>query len=176
MFATAVTAAASVSGEAHAWPWGNFALRVLNFALFAGVIVYFFGKKAVAFFKGRTASIAADIESLEKRKSEAAKTLEDVGGRIADLENERKAILADYTAQGEAVKAAIIAQAEKNAAVILAQAKTTAQNEIQFAMDTMRDQMAERIVEATEKLLAEKLTEAEHAKLIDKYLTKVELN
>ena len=175
LLATAGAAVAS-GGEEHSLPWGNFALRILNFALFAGILVYFFGKKAVAFFKNRTTVISNEIASLEDRKAQAAQTLEDVGRRIADLENERKAILADYEAQGEALKAAIIAQGEKSAAQIVAQAKATAQNETQAALNAMRDQMADRIVEATQKLLAEKLTEAEHAKLIDKYVTKVVLN
>ena len=40
----------------------------------------------------------------------------------------------------------------------------------------MRAQMADEIIVAAEKLLAEKLTANEHEKLIDKYLTKVVLN
>ena len=43
-------------------------------------------------------------------------------------------------------------------------------------MDTMRAEMADKIVEATEKLLIQKLTAEEQAKLVDKYLTKVVLN
>lgn len=174
LLGTAGTAAAA-SGE-HGLPWGNFAMRVLNFAVFAGILYYFLGKRVADFFKKRSTGIADEISSLEERKAAAEKNLEEVGRRIADLESERKAILADYQAQGEAVKKAIIAQAEKNAEHIMAQAKATAQNEIQGAMDDMRVQMAEHIVEATEKLLAERLTEAEHAKLIDKYLNKVVLN
>ena len=43
-------------------------------------------------------------------------------------------------------------------------------------LDAMRAEMAEQIVAATEKLLAQKLSASEHTKLIDKYLTKVVLN
>ncbi len=171
----ASAAAASGDGE-HPLPWGNFLWRVLNFALFIGVLGYFFGKKIVGFFKGRTDSIATEISSLESRKAEAQKNLADVETRIANLESERQAILNDYKAQGEALKASIVAQAEKSAAQIAAQAKVTAQNEINAAMDAMRAEMADKIVEATEKLLAKKLSAAEHTKLVDKYLTKVVLN
>ena len=81
-----------------------------------------------------------------------------------------------FTAQGEAMKAAIIAQAEKTAEQITASAKKTAENEINAAIGAMRAEMAEHIVAATEKLLAQKLSASEHTKLIDKYLTKVVLN
>lgn len=173
---TTAGAAFGAPDGAHEPLWGNLALRVFNFALFIGVITFFFGKKIVAFFKGRTKGISDEIASLEQRKTEAALHLEEIGARIARLEKERQAILDDYTAQGEALKAAIVAQAEKSATRIMEQAQSTARNEIQQAMDDMRKQMAEEITAATERMLSEKLDAAEHAKLIDKYLTKVVLN
>ncbi len=175
LLATASFAIASEGGE-HGIPWGNFAFRVGNLILVLGVIYYFFGKKIVGFFKGRSQGIATEISSLEERKLEAQKSLKDVERRIADLDRECQAVLAEYTAQGEAMKSAIIAQAEKAAEQITASAKKTAENEINAAIDAMRAEMAEQIVAATEKLLAQKLSASEHTKLIDKYLTKVVLN
>lgn len=172
---TASIAVAS-GGEDHGLPLGNFALRILNFALVLGIIYYLFGKKIAAFFKARTEGIATEIASLEERKLEAAKNLANVEKRIANLESERQAILQEYTAQGEAMKASLIAQAEKAAAQLAESAKKTAENEINAAIDAMRAEMADHIIEATEKLLAKKLSAAEHAKLVDKYLTKVVLN
>ncbi len=172
------TSAAFASGDGgeHPLPWDNFLYRVINFVLFAGALAYFFGKKVKAFFKGRTEGIALEISSLETRKVEAQESLANVEKRIANLETERLAIIADYTAQGEALKASIIAQAERTATAMTAQAKITAQNEIAQAVETIRAELAEKIVEATEKLLTQKLSADEHTKLVDQYLTKVVLN
>ena len=156
--------------------WSNTFLRIINAALFIGFIAYFGGKKIVGFFKGRSQGIATEIASLEERKKAAEQSLADVERRIANLEQERQAIIADYTAQGEALKSAIIQEAEKAASHITAQAKAAAQNEIKAAVETMRAEMADKIVEATEKLIAKKLSAAEQIKLVDKYLTKVVLN
>ena len=156
--------------------WSNTFLRIINIALFIGAIAYFWGKKIVGFFKGRSEGIATEISSLEERKKAAEKNLADVERRIANLEQERQAIIADYTAQGEALKTAIIQEAEKAAAQITSQAKAAAQNEIKAAIETMRAEMADKVVEATEKFIAQKLSVAEHTKLVDKYLTKVVLN
>jgi F-type H+-transporting ATPase subunit b len=156
--------------------WSNTFLRIINAALFIGFIAYFGGKKIVGFFKGRSQGIATEIASLEERKKAAEQSLADVERRIANLEQERQAIIADYTAQGEALKSAIIQEAEKAASHITAQAKAAAQNEIKAAVETMRAEMADKVVEATEKFIAQKLSAAEHAKLVDKYLTKVVLN
>ena len=175
LFSTSL-ALASGDGEPHKESWSNLFFRLLNLAFFLGVVYYFFGKKIIAFFTGRTAGIASEISSLEQRKAEALKNLADVEQRIANLEKERQAILDEYRVQGEAVQAAILAQAEKTAAQVTAQAKITAENEIKAAIEAMRAEMADTIVAATEKLLAKKLTASEQTKLIDKYLTKVVLN
>ena len=175
LIVSATLAFAAGDGEHHE-SWLNLAFRVVNFIVFGVAVYYFFGKKIAAFFRGRTEGIASELASLDERKAKAQADLADVEKRIANLEGERKAILADYTAQGEALKASIVAQAEKSAAQITAQAKLTAQNEINAAIEAMRAEMADKIVEATEQLITKKLSEAEHTKLVDKYLTKVVLN
>jgi F-type H+-transporting ATPase subunit b len=167
------TACAASEAGGHGESWNNLIWRVLNVLLFGGALAYLAGKKAVAFFKNRTEAIAREISGLEERKAEAAKALEEIGRRIANLEEERRIILAEYEGQGQALKEAIVAQAEKAAARILSQAEASARNEINAAMDAMRARMAEEIIRATERLLAEKLTPAEHARLIDTYLAKV---
>jgi F-type H+-transporting ATPase subunit b len=171
----AAPAIAAGDGE-HGESWSNTVFRLINIALFIGVIAYFWGKKIVGFFKGRSQGIATEISSLEERKKAAEQSLADVERRIANLEQERQAIIAEYTAQGEALKAAIIQEAEKAAVQITSQAKATAQNEIKAAVEAIRAEMADKVVEATEKLIAKKLSASEHTKLVDKYLTKVVLN
>jgi F-type H+-transporting ATPase subunit b len=171
----AAPAIAAGDGE-HGESWSNTIFRIINIALFIGVIAYFWGKKIVGFFKERSQDIAAEISSLEERKKAAEQSLADVERRIANLEQERQTILAEYTAQGEALKAAIIQEAEKAALQITSQAKATAQNEIKAAVEAIRAEVADKVVEATEKLIAKKLSASEHTKLVDKYLTKVVLN
>ncbi len=173
---SAGAAFASEAGGGHELPWGNLAYRIINFVLFIGLITYFFGKKIKGFFQGRTQEIANEISSLEQRKAETAASLAGVEERIKNLEQERKAILAEYQAQGEAAKAAIIAKAHAAAERLQEQAKRSAQNEIDQALEAVRADIAEKIVHAAERLLAERLTAKEHAELIDQYLTKVVLN
>ena len=70
LICTASLAFASGDGESHE-SWLNLLYRVINFAIFGGAIYYFFGKKIIAFFKGRTEGVATEIASLEERKAEA---------------------------------------------------------------------------------------------------------
>ena len=169
------TAYAAADGEHHE-SWLNLFLRIINLALFVGAIWFFFGKKIKGAFVGRSEGIATEIASVEERKAEAQKKLEEVEKRIANLDAERDAILENYRQQGEAMSADIVARAEKTAQAITEQAKTTVQNEVTQVIAAMREQVAEEIIAAAEKAVAKKLTPAEQAKLIDKYLTRVVLN
>ncbi len=162
--------------EHHGVPWMNFILRVVNFIIFVGIIWWAAGKKIVAFFGGRRKQIKEDLDDLSSRQAEAEKKLKGVESSIANLEQEKKAILEQAQQQGEALKQAIIDKAKADAEALKAQAQRTAANEAKAALDTMRAQMADLVVEAARKMIEDKLTEKDHEKLVDEYLTKVVLN
>ena len=169
-------ALASEGGEEHALPWGNYILRLINFGIFVGIIWYLAGKKIAAFFGGRRSQIKKDLDDLEVRQNEASKRLKDVEQSIANLETERKSLLDEARAQGEALKASIIEKARKDAEQIKAQARMSAEHESKAAMDALRAQMADMIVEAATKIVREKLSDKDHERLVDEYLTKGVLN
>ncbi|MCC8193157.1 MAG: ATP synthase F0 subunit B, partial [Deltaproteobacteria bacterium] len=112
---------------------------------------------------------------LETRKEKARHDLLDVERRIANLENERKAILADYEARGEALKADIIAKAEEAASQITTQARKTAQNEIDKAVAALRDELADKIIDAAGESIAGSLSPKDQEKLLNSFLNKVVL-
>ena len=173
--ATAALASEGGGGEHHL-NWWNFTLRVINFVIFAGLLYYFGAKKISQFFGGRRKQIETQLHDLDERKAKAEARLAEVEKSIASLAAEKAKILEEYRAQGEALKAAIVDKAEQDAAKIRAQAETGAAQEGVYKLRELRAEIAEMVVEAAEKLLQDKLTAEEQAKLIDKYLTKVVLN
>lgn len=154
----------------------DYALRVVNFIIFAGLLYKFGGAKIKAFFVGRRDQIKQELDDLQTRQATAEKKLKEVEAGIANMAQEKKAILDEARVQGEAIKAAIIEKAHKDAEALKAQAKLTAANEAQAAIDSIRAEMADLVVAAAEKIVAEKLSAQDHEKLVDDYLTKVVLN
>ncbi|MGE4293374.1 MAG: F0F1 ATP synthase subunit B [Desulfovibrio sp.] len=162
--------------EAHGIPWGNFAARVANLVIFIGIIWWAAGSKLKAFFGGRKTDIREELNSLEARKAEAEEKLKGVERGIANLNQEKQKILDEAQKQGEALKAAIIEKAERDAETMKEQAKRTAENEAKAAIDKMRGEMADLVAEAAAKMVKEQLSEKDHERLVDEYLTKVVLN
>lgn len=176
LFIAAICVVAFIAGRGSHEPLVDLGFRLLNLALFIGLIVYLAGARIAGALRGRTAGIAKEISSLEDARAQAMRNIKEVEARIAGLNDERQSILASYRSQGEALKHEIISKAEKAAAQIVAQAKASAQNEMDKAVETLRAEIAEEIIAAAEKLLAERLNAGEHENLINKSLTKVVLN
>lgn len=174
---TLLFAVGAQASEGHDAPrWGDFGWRVLNLIIFAGILWYFVGGLARKFFSGRRARISQDLQDLEARRAEAQKRLDEVEKRISNLESERKAILDESLAQAESVKQAVVEEAKRQAEQIVQQARRTAENEGRAMLAEVRAAIADEIVDAAEKVLAEKLTAAEHEKLITNSLNKVVLH
>lgn len=173
----AVAAQAAAAEAAHEAPrWGDLAWRVLNLVIFAGILWYFMGGLAKRFFKGRRQLIRQSLDDLEERRAKAKEHLAAVESRIARLDEEREAILAESRTQAENLKQSIMAEARRQAAQIVEQARLAAENEGRSALAEVRAAIADEIVAAAEQSLREKLTAGDHEKLIANSLNKVVLH
>ncbi|MBR3664245.1 MAG: ATP synthase F0 subunit B [Desulfovibrio sp.] len=166
----------ALANEGHEYRWGDFAYRVVNFIIFFGILWYFTGKLIKNYFRGRRQNIQDTFDNLDSRREAAKKKLSEVEAHIANLEQERRAILDESRSQAEALKKNIIEDAKRQAEQIVAQARLTAENEGRSILSQVRSTMADEIVDAAEKLLREKLGPAEHEKLITNSLNKVVLH
>ncbi len=176
LLAAGALAAEHGGGSSNLAAWKDFGWRVLNFVLFVAVVYKLAGKKIKEFFSGRRQQIGSELEELENRKAKAQSKLEDVEKSIADMESKRQEILDDAKKQGEILRQGILEKAYQDAEKIKQQAKVKADQEMQQMMDSLRSEMAEKIIDSAEKMIVDKLGQKEQDQLIDNYLTKVVLN
>lgn len=163
------------AGEGHEPRWGDFAWRVANLILFCGILWYFVGNICKRFFKNRRQNIQDTLDELEQRRAKARENLREIETRIANLEEERKAILDESLAQADRLKRGIVDDARRQASQIVEQAKKTAENEGRAMLDQVRATIADEIVASAGKALRGQMTEKDHEKLIAKALDKVTL-
>lgn len=154
----------------------NFVARVGNLCLVLYILWRAAGDKIAQLFVGRRAAIANELEELRQRKEDAARSLASLQERIANLSTEQEAILTESREQAEQLRVAILARAEKQAAEIREQATRSAGTQARLELAALRAEMADKIAEAVEKALLEKLTPENHTKLVDKSLKKVVLH
>lgn len=156
--------------------WSDLRFRLINFALFATILIWLLAKRIAKYYAARKQKIVDTLAELEDARKAAEARLQEVERQIAHLSEEGEAILKDYREQGENIKGAIIARAEETARHITTQAQFAMENEAKMATENLRIAVADLVIEATEEMLKEQLGPQEHEKLIDKYLDKVVLN
>lgn len=156
--------------------WMDFIWRCINFVIFAGIIYYLVGGRTKEFLGGRRQQIRSELSDLESRKVEAEKRLQEVENSISNIEQERQEILEQAKEQGEAIRKSIITKAEESAERIKKQAEIKSSQEMQQVMESLRAEMADKIIDSAEKIIKSRLSKKEQERLIENYLTKVVLN
>ena len=103
-------AEAASAGSAEIFKW-------INFAIIAGLIVWFFKSTAVPFFKRNSESISSGITKATAAKAEAERKLQDAQQRLAKLQQEvrgfREEAEREAAAEAERIKALAKFDAEK---------------------------------------------------------------
>ena len=155
-------------------PWINLLARVGNVCVF--LYIRAAGKAIVDGLSNRRAAIVDELDSLAVRKAAAEEQLAAMIEKIDSLDAECETILKDSRARGEAIREALVADALEEAEKIRNAAHRAADSETKKAIEELRSQMADEIVQAVEATLKEKLDMKKHVKLIDNALKKVVLN
>ena len=157
-------------------PWINLLARVGNVCVFLYILLRAAGKAIVDGLSNRRAAIVDELDSLAVRKAAAEEQLAAMIEKIDSLDAECETILKDSRARGEAIREALVADALEEAEKIRNAAHRAADSETKKAIEELRSQMADEIVQAVEATLKEKLDMKKHVKLIDNALKKVVLN
>ena len=153
-------------------PWINLLARVGNVCVFLYILWRAAGKAIV----DGLSNIVDELDSLAVRKAAAEEQLAAMIEKIDSLDAECETILKDSRARGEAIREALVADALEEAEKIRNAAHRAADSETKKAIEELRSQMADEIVQAVEATLKEKLDMKKHVKLIDNALKKVVLN
>lgn len=153
----------------------DFILRTVNFAVFAGILIYLLAKKVKVkdVFANRSQEIAKTLNDLEAEKDAAAQALAEMEAKLAAVAAEREKIIQQYIAEGELEKAKILEKAEMVAARIKEMAAMTISQETKKAAQELKQEIADMATNLAEDLLKKKVTYADQQQLVEEYLKKV---
>lgn len=121
----------------------------------------------------RSDAIRDSLTKAEETKVEAERLLEEYKVQMAEARAEAGKVIAQGRKVSETMQAEMKIKAEEQAAAIIAKAKEAMESEKKAAMVELQGAIAEIAVGAAGKVIGEKLTLADHAKLIDSYLAEM---
>jgi F-type H+-transporting ATPase subunit b len=127
----------------------------------------------VKMLEQRADTIRDSLEKAENTKVEAERLLESYKEQMAEARGESVKIIEQGRKVAESIKDDIVAKANEEAAQIVAKAREAMEAEKKAAIADLQTQVAELSVAVAGKLIGEQLSAADHAKLIEKYMTEV---
>ena len=145
--------------------WADFAYHVINFVIFFGGLFYVLKKPMVEFFSNRVKGISESLELAKNSRKDAKKRLDEIEGKMANLDAELAGIGEQAKADLEKEEEKLLASTKLEAERILAQARTECENQRREATATLKAFLADLALSEAEKLVVTSMTEVERSKL-----------
>jgi len=171
--AEAAHEAAEAEGHEAVTFMGDWFPRIVNFAIIAGIVVYFTRKPIRDFFKNRSLEIAKAIRESNEARERAVAALADMERKVKDLEAETGRLIEDARVRGEKDKQALIEEGKKMVSDIGAQVKQGVELEVQKARTALQAEASMLAVDLAEKSIRETIGPKDHERIVKEYIAKV---
>ncbi len=146
----------------------------LNLAILLAVLFYFGRKPIQSFFVERRGQIREELERAAKMKAEAEERYAQWQRRLVDLDTELESIRAAARERAEIERDRILTEAEAAAERVRADAHAAVEQELRRARAQLRQEAADLAIELAAQRLREQITPADHDRLLDEFVTRIE--
>jgi F-type H+-transporting ATPase subunit b len=153
--------------------WRDFLYRVLNFAVFFGILFFLLRKPVAEFFRNRRDGIARNLEYLETQ----AKNLEEQNAvlrrQLSELTSEKESILAQYERDGSRERDRIIAEAQKTAEQIIQKTEAAMAQELVMARRNLAAETGALAGSLAEELVKKNIRPDDQSRLVHEFMEQV---
>lgn len=151
----------------------DFIWRCLNFAVMAGLLIYFVRKPIKNGLQSRRADIEKALADANAAREAAEAKVSEYQEKLAKAAAEIDTIYAAIRREGELERDRIIVSAKEMAVKIEQEADSKAASAVARARAELRAEAARLAVELAEELLTKNVTAADQKRLVDEYMQKV---
>ena len=171
-------AAQEADHGAHGLNWFDFTKEgsppvvalIANFVILVMIVYFVLRKPLKARFKNRKDTLVQALKEAEEAKSRAEKAIKEARARIEAIDSEMASLREEVLGAGEATGDRLLKDAKEQGDRMRADAKAMVEHEIAQMAQGIRQQVAQEVVEMAERLVKEKIGNADHARLTDEYL------
>ncbi|MCX7909062.1 MAG: F0F1 ATP synthase subunit B [Ignavibacteria bacterium] len=149
---------------------------ILNFLIFLFLLIKFGAKPISNSLKAREEHIEQNIKNAEKLNQEAQQLLNETQQKLKDAHSEMMNIIQKGKQQADELIRKATEEAEKIRKEKLDEATREINRSKEAALFELKKEVANLVIQATEKLLGEKLDEQKHIELINSYIDKIPKN
>jgi F-type H+-transporting ATPase subunit b len=136
----------------------NFGLRMINYVVFLGILLFFIRKPLGKVINKRRETIKEELQALQAEQEEAARLSAEAAALLTKAEEESKRLLEEYRLQAEQEKARILEQAAQQIKHMHEQAKLTIARELIIARENLKKELAAAAVSSAEEILRQQIS------------------
>jgi F-type H+-transporting ATPase subunit b len=149
-------------------------LMFVNFAVFAGLIIYFGGPAIRRHLESRHTLIKDALDEASKIRAEAQAKLEEYSERIAGVDREVDELIKQVKADAEAEKQRMIEEGRQQAERMKRDAEDRIAAEFARARHEIEREVVTAAVAAAETILRDKATADDKRALVDAFITDIQ--
>jgi F-type H+-transporting ATPase subunit b len=169
-----LTVAYASGGGGEGGPsWANFAWKLLNFLVMAGVIYWLAAKKVKEFFTGRQEGIKISLAEALTAREDAETKFREYAAKLDRATGEIDEITRMIQAQGLTEKERIIEEARKAAGKMKEDAQARMEQEFNKASQQLRIEAVRLSAQMAEGLLRKNIRVEDHEAMVQDYIEKV---
>ena len=168
-----VTAAGGGHGDGQL-NWFEIASLFTNFVLFFGLLYLKLRPAVGASLKARRETMARELEEAREKQQKAEAQLAEYRSKLDNLEAEVRRIVAAYEAEARADAKRLEDETERALARLERESAFTIRQEIRKAEKALRRTTVEATMEQAEQLVRERITPADHRRLADQYIGRID--
>lgn len=167
-------AAASGIPMAEEWDWARDGGRIINSLVVLGAVAWLVIRFGGPVVKRRAQSIAERLRELEEARAKAMGALARYEEKLKSIEAESEKVREEARREGEMIRQRILEQARREAALILEKAGEQVALETEKARQSLKRDALTAALDAAEEILKRQIGPADHKRLVEDYLSRVE--
>jgi len=168
--APALIAAGEGGHDESIWPMVG---KLVNFAILAGTVFYFGRKPVAGYLASRREQVRSDLVAAEAMKKAAAAQIAEMDAKLAALPAELEALKARGQQEIAAEQQRIRQLADAERTRLLEQATREIEQRTRLARRELVEHAANLAVDVARTRIKDQITDADQARLVDRYLAEV---
>jgi F-type H+-transporting ATPase subunit b len=151
----------------------SFLVEIIAFLAMIAILARWVYPRVIAAAEGRQRQIAEQLEAAERARKEAEQRLKDAEAEVQKARAQSAEIIEGANRLAEQLRADGRAKAEEDARRIVENARRDIEAERQKALDSVRAEVADLVVAATERVIGESLDITRQRQLIERAISEV---
>ncbi len=149
-------------------------MRIVNFTVLLGVLIYFVRKPAVEGMRNSIESVRKMLSDAEEARKHAEARMKEAEDRLAKVDEETEALIIAAHKESEVEKERVLAEAEEAVQRLKGEARVYIELELKKAQDLLRREVAGSAMDIAEEIIRNNVKPEDQKRFIIEYLEKLE--